>query len=335
MQESYEWLKNIRSLNFENKSILIIGGGNIAKKYVLALSKMKIKDVTVISKSKESAARLSDEFHIRSLAGGFEENLLNMKKVDLVIVATPIPLLIPATKLALECGQNNILVEKPGSLYYQELQSLAQKTNSQKIRIAYNRLVYPNFHKLKSLVKKEGGISSCKFTFTEQIHTIKFKNEYSEVYDRWGISNSLHVISMAIDLIGMPKEISAFRSGKLEWHKSGSIFVGSGITEINIPFSYHADWNSAGRWGIEVMTKENAYRLIPLEELYVYHKGSYEWEPVSFDIPFSDVKQGIAEEIALMLDNKTESEIGLVSLERAAQFNKLAEKIFGYDSNNN
>ena len=102
---------------------------------------------------------------------------------------------------------------------------------------------------------------------------IDFEKDEPEVYQRWGISNSLHVISMVFDLIGLPKEITSKQSGKTSWHDSGSIFTGNGISENNIPFSYHADWESAGRWGIEIMTKEHAYRLMPLENLYVRKKA--------------------------------------------------------------
>ena len=331
---AYKYLTNINSLNFENKSVLIVGGGWMAYQYALALSRMNIKDVTIISKTKDNVKKISNEFGFRSLYGGYEKNLPLMKKMDLVIIATPVHLLLPIIELALRCGQANILVEKPASLYSEDLLVAAEKIKNQRVRVAYNRLLYANFFLLKYLTEEEGGISSCHFTFTEWLHTINFKNTLPDAYRRFGISNSLHVISMAAELIGFPKEISAYQSGKLDWHPSGSIFVGSGITEKGISFSYHADWESSGRWGIEVMTKENAYRLIPLEDLYVCKKNTTDWQKISFKTAFPDVKQGIAEEIALMLDKNMEQQISLVSLEKAAEFNKLAEKIFGYNHAN-
>ena len=135
---------------------------------------------------------------------------------------------------------------------------------------------------------------------------------------------------MVVDLIGMPKEITTYQSGQLDWHPSGSIFVGSGISKANIPFSYHADWNSNGRWGIEVMTTENSYRLVPLEELYVSSKGTTDWQKLSFEKAFLDVKPGLAEEIAVMLDDNLYKKTDLPTLSDAAELNKLAEKIFGY-----
>jgi len=242
-------------------------------------------------------------------------------------------LLIPAAESALKHGQTNILIEKPASLYADNLITFSNNLKSERIRVGYNRLLYPNLHLLKELIKKEGGFTSCNFTFTEWVHTINFKKDRPDAYKRWGIANTLHIISMVFDLIGMPKEISTYQSGSLDWHPTGSIFVGSGISNNNIPFAYQADWGSSGRWGIEVMTNENAYRLIPLEELYVCPKGSVNWKKISFNKAFSDVKQGMAEEIAVMLSENLPNDLDLPTLEKAAQLNKVAEKIFGYDPN--
>ena len=78
------------------------------------------------------------------------------------------------------------------------------------------------------------------------------------------------------------------------------------------------------------MTKKNAYRLIPLEQLYRCKKGSFAWERMDITFPYIDDKQGIAEEIAIMLYPEMEIKIPLVTLDRAASFNILAERIFHY-----
>jgi predicted dehydrogenase len=328
MIENYDWLKNIEKLDFTTKKVLIIGGGEIAKQYALALLKFKILDITIIVKTGNSISNFCIEKNLKLLKGGFEIHLSNLKKMDLVIIATPIPILIEATQLCIDNDQDNILIEKPGSLYSKELFSLSNTYMNKKIRIGYNRLVYPNLHKLKKLINSEGGITSCRFTFTEWLDRIEFEKDESIVYQRWGISNSLHVISMAFDIIGLPKEITSMQSGKIDWHDSGSQFIGSGISENNIPFTYHADWGSGGRWGIEIFTKENSYILTPLEELYVCKRFTGTILPVEFDVAFPDVKLGIAEEIAIMLDDS--SGLELVTLEYAAKLNQITEKIMGY-----
>lgn len=330
MGKLYDWLINIRTLDFRNKSALIIGGSEISKQYALGLIKLGISDITVIAKSGNYISEFCKNQNIKLHVGGFENHVSSIEQKDITIIAPPIPDTIHAAKMAIENNQRNILIEKPGSLYYNELESLSELFPEIDIRIAYNRLAYPNFYKLKELVESEGGITSCRFTFTERLGTMNFKKDNPEVYQRWGISNSSHVITMAFELIGMPKEMHSYQYGKLEWHPSGSIFVGDGISENKIPFSYHADWGSGGRWGIEVNTKENSYQLIPLEDLFVCKKDTGIWDHVDFISSFPDIKQGMVEEIAIMLDENKKFRDCLPSLKKAARYNKLAEKIFGY-----
>lgn len=325
---SYRYISNLKPKNLQKKSILIIGSGYMAEQYSNALSKIGITDVTILGNQKNKVDKISKKYNFTPIYGGFKKHLPKINVKDLVIIATPIPLLISATKLALKTGQKNILIEKPGDLYFNSLRSLEKESKYKKIRLGYNRLCYPSFYKLSELVKNDGGITSCHFTFTEWIHKINL-NAYSKpVLSRWGISNSLHVISMAMKLIGMPKTIHCYQKGHLTWHKSGSIFVGSGISDKNIPFSYHSNWNSSGRWGIEIMTKKNSYRLMPLEQVFKCKKGYTNWESISLKKSFPTVKEGIAEEIFSMLD--INPKIDLVTLSEGSSYIKLAEKIFNY-----
>lgn len=325
---SYQYIINLKANKIKKKSILIIGSGYMAEQYSETLSKIGIKDVTVIGNSKNKVEKLGKKYNFDTLSGGFEINLPNIEKKDLVIIATPIELLVSAAKLALKFGQKNILLEKPGSLYSEPLKSLENDCKGKKVCLAYNRLFYPSFHKLLELIKNDGGITSCTFSFTEWTHKINLDSYTKSVLSRWGISNSLHVISMVMRLIGMPKTIKCFQKSPLSWHKAGSIFVGSGISNKNIPFSYHSDWNSAGRWGIDIMTRKNSYRLMPLEQLFRCKKGTTSWEniPLKKSIPHS--KEGIAEEIFSMLDKK--SKLNLITLKEGHSYIKLAEKFFNY-----
>ena len=125
-----------------------------------------------------------------------------------------------------------------------------------------------------------------------------------------------------------PKKINCYQNNHLSWHKAGSIFVGSGISNMNIPFSYHSDWNSAGRWGIDIMTRKNSYRLMPLEQISRCKKGSTSWENIDLKKSFPNVKAGIAEEIFSMLD--INPKLDLVTLKEGSLYIELAEKIFNY-----
>ena len=82
--------------------------------------------------------------------------------------------------------------------------------------------------------------------------------------------------------------------------------------------------------GLKFLQKKILTFLIPLEELYVCKKFTGITVPIEFDVAFPDVKLGIPEEIAIMLDNT--SGLDLVTLEYAAKLNQITEKIMGYSS---
>ena len=330
-RSKYDLLINPNVSKFKKKKILLIGAGAMGQQYAFVLHKMKIRNVIVISNTKEKTLGLCKKYHFTPLYGGYEKHMPKLEKMDLVIVAPTIDETIPAVTCALNHGQDNLLIEKPVSLYHDEIIKLSKMIKKQRIRIAYNRLVYPNYYKLKQLVTDDGGITSCRFTVSERIHKIPFKNfESLGVLRRYGVYVTIHVISIVADLIGIPKKITSMHKGHLRWHPSGSIFIGNGISTKNIPFSYYGDWNSSGRWSVEITTKKNTYRLMPLEDLHIYDKNSEDWIKVNFT-QFLNVKQGIAEEIMLMLDKKLEKSIPLTKLTQATEFVKFAEKIFGYN----
>ena len=317
-------------MNLQKKSVLIIGAGVMAEEYAKALSELKIKNVTILGNSIKKTQNLAKKYGYSCLFNGYKKNLSKIDKKDLVIISLPIPLIVDAAELCLKSGQENLLLEKPGSLFIKPLQNLNKKIKTQNVRIGYNRLFYSSLEKLKTCVIKDGGINSCSFTITEWIEKINFKKYSKHVLEKWGVANSIHVLSMVFNLIGFPKEISCYQNGKLSWHNSGSIFVGSGISNQKVPFSYFADWNSSGRWGIEIMTNKNSYRLISLEELYVCRKNSTLWEKIPFQITYPDLKPGLSEQLCLMLDVDNIHQNNLISLEKSVQFNKVCEKIFGY-----
>ena len=176
---SYEFIKNINLLNFSKKSVLIIGSGGMTKDYCDVLKTMNINNVSIIGPTEKKVTSLCEKYGFTPLVGKFEDKLLENCKYDLVVVCTPIHLLLPAANLALEQGNKNILIEKPGSLYYDDLKTLSKKYPDCKIRIGYQRIFFPNFIMLKELALEEGGIKSCYFDFTEWIHTINFKNNNS------------------------------------------------------------------------------------------------------------------------------------------------------------
>jgi len=334
MEDAYSTITSIASRDFSSQRVLVVGAGWMGGEFLKTLRALGVSNTVAITTIEETASLRRSEFGIEVRLGPVETTLRQNEAFDLVVIATPIDSLLSVCRHVLAFGYRNILLEKPGSLWSSELKFFADEVEhyGAHIRLAYNRHVFPNLILLEQLAAAEGGITSCRYTFTEWVDKIDFTKASIDVYRRWGISNSLHPIGMAHRLIGMPVELSTQRGGTLDWHPSGARFSGSGLTDRGVVFAYDADWESAGRWSVEVRTTENAYRMVPLEDLEVCRRGSVQWNPVAFDTAFADVKAGVAEELAVMLEPSLESMLPLPTLAEGIRLARLGEQIFGYES---
>ena len=122
---------------------------------------------------------------------------------------------------------------------------------------------------MKKLIKRDGGVRSMIFDFTEWSNRISKLKKDNKIKENWFLSNSTHVVDLAFHLCGKPKTWKFWHKGGLHWHSRSSSFCGAGITDKGIIFSYLSDWEAPGRWGLELMTKKNRFILKPMEELKV------------------------------------------------------------------
>ena len=151
---SYGRLIQIGGLDFCGKRVLLVGAGAMAREYRKALVAMGVEDICVISNTEETARRWEKEFGVEAFWGGYEKALGEVANpYDLVIVATPLDGLQGAAVEAVKCGNRNVLVEKPGALYSADLEEWAGEIGEDvRVRVGYNRLMYPSLWKLKDLI---------------------------------------------------------------------------------------------------------------------------------------------------------------------------------------
>lgn len=322
----------IEAVDFSHSAATVVGYGGMGRHYLRALRALRVGRIRVCSRSAGPLEELRGMEGVEILAGGFEQLTDSFEADELGIVAVPTDFLCKAARALAAAGCRRLLIEKPVSLWANEIERLDEELKHRGVDAvcAYNRLAYPSFYELAARVAQEGGIRSLTYAFTEII-----KKDWSERFSalelsRWGIANSLHVIGMAHGLIGGPKSWSGYREGALSWHPAGAVFVGSGISVKGIPFTYHADWGSTGRWAIEAHTNHSSYRLCPLEELRVRRSPAAEWEPVEVTVFALEVKSGLLEQAAGMLSAPLRRSLRLVSLEEAAALTRYGEQLFGY-----
>jgi predicted dehydrogenase len=263
----------------KNSNIILIGSGFMAREYLRVLHHLERHDVTIVGRSTEKVEKLRKEFpsyeyHI----GGLERYLTNNKAPKYAINAVGVTQLQQTTILLLKAGIKSILLEKPGDLEVEGLEKLLEVSNATggKVSIGYNRRFYASTAEIIKQVIVDEGITGIHFEFTEWIHRIDTSLYDNASLNKWIIANSSHVIDTVFYLIGFPKILNSIVLGQelIDWHPSGSIFTGSGLSEQNIPFTYHSNWTAPGRWAIEVLTKERRFYLKPMEKLQVQLKGS-------------------------------------------------------------
>ena len=272
---------------------------------------MKELDVNfdVIGRNKKKSELFQKKFNVRVFFGGLENffSSKNLSEYTHVINSSSLESLKSTTVFLLKKGATNILLEKPGVSNSKEIEPLFQESKKYKninIVLAYNRRFYASVLEAKKIIKQDGGVKSFTFEFTEWAHIIN-KDDYSKLsLENWFLGNSTHVVDTAFYLGGIPKKINCFKAGELDWHPSGSTYVGAGITDTNALFSYHANWKAPGRWFLEILTLKHRLIFKPFEFLKIQEIGSVKLNEVEIDYSLEkDFKPGLYKQTKAFLNN--------------------------------
>ena len=317
-----------------NDDIWIVGAGGMALDYYKVLKGLDQK-IIVIGRGIDSCLLLEDKIGIEVEKGGLELFLKTNPKIPkTAIVAVGIEELANTTESLIDYGVKKIMIEKPGSLFRAELESLARlsKENHSEVVVGYNRRMYASVLEAQRIIEMDGGATSMHFEFTEWSHIIESLNKAAGVKESWVLANSTHVIDLAFHLTGKPHQINSITAGGVDWHKKSSIFAGSGITENEVLFTYGANWSSPGRWGIEVLTKKHRLILRPLEKLRLMKIGSIKEEEVTIDDSLDkEYKPGLYRQVEAFL-NGSSDEKQLCKIDHQLLMWPMYEKIAGYNN---
>ncbi|WP_337996585.1 Gfo/Idh/MocA family oxidoreductase [Oleispirillum naphthae] len=262
--------------------LLIIGAGEIGREYAKTVRHLGIGDVDILSRRADPAEALRREFGFhRAFGGDFARLPEIIGRYDRIIVAAPVDTLSRYLTSLAELTRAPVLVEKPAALTAAELAAHIDCHPQQNAMVALNRLFYPSVLTLRQRLSDDP-VLSADFSFTEWLHRIDLTRYASPVLARWGIANSIHVLSTVFDIIGHPVTLHAEVSGagRIAWHPSGTVFAGSGRSEAGILFSYASNWISAGRWSAAFRTEKGSYHLEPFEGLSFCPKGRIDREEI-------------------------------------------------------
>ncbi|MDA9237932.1 Gfo/Idh/MocA family oxidoreductase [Planktomarina sp.] len=265
-------------------NILIIGAGPMADAYAKVLASLNI-NFEGICRSATKAEMFSEKHKARCSHGGLSKIFLSEGTFTHVIVAVSVESLVGVTRILLEAGIEDILIEKPAALFQSEIKGLTHicKNTTRNVFIAYNRRYLSSVQKLRSMAQQDGGLTSISFDFTEWADRIAALDHTTRVKERWALANSTHVIDLAFFLVGAPEHIACFKAGTLDWHNTASRFSGAGVSVSGVNFSYRADWDAPGRWSIVAYSKNIKYELCPLEKLRITKRNELLSEEVILD----------------------------------------------------
>jgi len=277
----------------------------MALDYVKVLNAQK-KTFSVIGRGEASAAKFKEQTGIAPYVGGINKYLENntLQPDTKFIIATGTEVLMPVLREVVAAGAGRVLIEKPAAVSIAELLENEQylKNLADKIFVAYNRRFYSSVIEAQKMIKEDGGLQSMHFEFTEWAHIIGPLEKAPGVKENWFFANSTHVVDLAFYLAGSPTDWRSFsKHGTIDWHEKTN-FAGAGITDTGVLFSYISNWESAGRWGIELLTAKRRIYLRPMEGLSVQVKGTVAVNEHEFDNQIDkDFKPGLYKQVEAFL----------------------------------
>lgn len=292
--------------NLIENRVLLIGTGPMAVEYAKVLQGQGV-NFQVIGRGITSADAFFNATGKKPITGGLQNFLENVESTNntFAIIATGTEVLVDCLRMLIKKSITNILIEKPAAVSVDELNSKKDifLPFSDSIFVAYNRRFYASVLEAEKLIEEDGGLQAMNFEFTEWTHKIDPAKKVKAVLNNWFFANSTHVVDLAFFLAGKPVNWSTYtKSGTLDWHDK-TIFSGAGITDKAVVFSYLSHWESAGRWGIELLTRKNKIYLKPLEGILVQPKGTITPQDHVFDNSFDqEYKPGLYKQVEAFLN---------------------------------
>jgi len=310
-------------------SLWLIGASKMAQDYVQVLKALKIS-FKVIGRGKNSAASFESAMGIPVQIGGIEKALQKETPQETAIVAVGVEQLASVSIKLMQAGTKRILLEKPGGMNLEELQNIQSEAESQQaeVWVAYNRRFFEATRKAQEIIQKDGGVTSCHFEFTEWSQKIRKLKGKKNIKAVWLLANSSHVVDLAFHLCGWPSSWQSWSTGMLDWHPAAARFSGAGVTDQGVLFSYFADWEAPGRWGVEVLTRNNRLILRPMEQLKITPLGSLQVKPVNLDDKLDhDFKPGLYRQTEAFLNGDT---VEFCTLQEQVEHTKFYSEMAGY-----
>lgn len=311
----------------QHEQIWIVGAGNMAFEYAKILEFLQ-KNFHIIVRNKHKRKNFENLKFCKIIDGDLNFALDNYLKPSFCIICTNVTNLFDTTKILLKKKVKNLLVEKPGLLKLQHVEIIKKlmTKNNNNIFYAFNRRFLPSIVEMLKRLDLNGSPLALHVEISERWHLIpKEKKEKLEL-QKWGISNSIHIIDLIQIIAGEFKTIKSFKKGGFFMHPSGSQFSFSGETHRDIVFSGISSWGSAGGWSVEVFSKNFKYILKPIEVLHEINNTNFN-STIIVDNEVQEFKSGLKPLLENFLNCNFNN---LCTIEELETNIKFANKVYGY-----
>jgi predicted dehydrogenase len=296
--------------NLNSKNVVLFGAGPMAMDYAKVLKHLGT-NFTVVGRSPEGTEKFQKDTGIAAIPNGvpgWQEKGNN--GAEYAIIAVSFESLSATAIEVMDAGIRKILLEKPAGLTAQEIKGICAKSKETgtQIFIGYNRRFYSSVLKAQEMIKEDGGVESFNFEFTEWSDAVTNHIKNSYVLENWFLANSSHIVDLAFFLGGEPKVFHSYAGGGNDWHPTATVFAGAGTTHSGALFSYQANWDAPGRWGVEVLTRKHRLIFRPIEKLQVQKLNSVSTENIPFDGQLdTDFKPGLYLETESFLNENSDA----------------------------
>ena len=109
----------------------------MGKEFVKALQALHVPSIRICSRSESSMDVFKDFKEITCFSGGYEKFSTEARPGELAIIATPTHCLIAATRHLRKLGYKKFLIEKPLSLYSNEIENLMMDFKKDEADVAF------------------------------------------------------------------------------------------------------------------------------------------------------------------------------------------------------
>ncbi|MEZ5405588.1 MAG: Gfo/Idh/MocA family oxidoreductase [Verrucomicrobiia bacterium] len=280
----------------------IIGCGLIGEKRAKSLSRASLAACCDVNL--QSAQKLASTFNIPVVTQSIEE-ILALKELQAVIIATPNHLLAPLTLEAIR-ARKHVLVEKPGALKSHELELALTEMqhNNVKVRVGFNHRYHPALQKAHEIFQT-GALGPLMFIRARYGHggRIGYEKEWRANPKLSGggelIDQGVHLIDLAHWFLGdflqiegqaatyfwdMPVDDNAFlnlriASGQTAWLQVSCTEWKNLFLEI---YGRNAKLHIEGLGGSYGIEKLSYYKMLPQmgppeTTIWEYPQGDQSW----------------------------------------------------------